>query len=295
MSSSTELGCPRSLAFGDLGQHEPRRAFFFPHPRHRITSVVFSPPMPRGLVRNQHTGNFHFITFSCFHRAPYLGSASARDLFENALERTRQRSKFVVAGYVAMPEHIHLLIGEPLKGTVARVIHALKLSVSLRRTERPFWQTRYYDFNVWAAKKVTEKLRYMHRNPVVRGLVARPEDWPWSSFCHYASGIVGTVEIESAWTAARRGRGQHPLGERDRHSLGGAAGEGHGQLAQRRQSSLDACGRHGLHDPALQRDIRRGEFPGSGLKWPGRLDQKVLASPDGDQGRRHQRTDRRSG
>ena len=170
MSSSTELGCPRSLAFGDLGQHEPRRAFFFPHPRHRITSVVFSPPMPRGLVRNQHTGNFHFITFSCFHRAPYLGSASARDLFENALERTRQRSKFVVAGYVAMPEHIHLLIGEPLKGTVARVIHALKLSVSLRRTERPFWQTRYYDFNVWSGKRsVTEKLRYMHRNPVRTG------------------------------------------------------------------------------------------------------------------------------
>jgi putative transposase len=95
--------------------------------------------MPRGLVRYHHTGNFHFITFSCFHRAPYLASPSARDLFENAVERTRRRSKFVIAGYVAMPEHIHLLIGEPLKGTVAGVIHALKLSVSLRRTQRPFW------------------------------------------------------------------------------------------------------------------------------------------------------------
>jgi putative transposase len=161
--------------------------------------------MPRGLVRYQHTGNFHFITFSCFHRAPYLGSASARDLFENAFERARLRSKFVVSGYVVMPEHAHLLIGEPLKGTVAGVIHALKLSVSLRRTERPFWQARYYDFNVWAAEKVTEKLDYMHRNPVVRGLVSKPEDWPWSSFRHYASGIVGTVEIESAFAAAGRG------------------------------------------------------------------------------------------
>jgi len=35
---------------------------------------------------------------------------------------------------------------------------------------------------VWTAKKETEKLKYMHRNPVVRGLVASPELWAWSSF-----------------------------------------------------------------------------------------------------------------
>jgi hypothetical protein len=35
--------------------------------------------------------------------------------------------------------------------------------------------TRYYDFNVWTAKKETEKLKYLHRNPVTRGLVAKPE------------------------------------------------------------------------------------------------------------------------
>jgi putative transposase len=58
---------------------------------------------------------------------------------------------------------------------------------------------------VHSEEKRVEKLRYMHRNPVVRGLVARPEDWPWSSFRHYASGIEGTVEIESEWTAAARG------------------------------------------------------------------------------------------
>src|SRR5579871_6427070 len=63
----------------------------------------------------------------------------------------------------------------------------------------------YYDFNVWNPEKTTEKLRYMHRNPVVRGLVAKPEDWPWSSFRHYATGMEGTIEIESFWTAAKRG------------------------------------------------------------------------------------------
>jgi len=83
-------------------------------------------------------------------------------------------------------------------------MRALKLSVSLHRAERPFWQPRYYDFNVHSEEKFTEKLRYIHRNPVARGLVARPEDWAWSSFRHYATGNRGTVEIESFWAAARR-------------------------------------------------------------------------------------------
>jgi putative transposase len=50
--------------------------------------------MPRGLIRYHHSGNFHFITFSCFHRLPHLGTAAARDLFEDALERTRRRYRF---------------------------------------------------------------------------------------------------------------------------------------------------------------------------------------------------------
>jgi hypothetical protein len=48
-----------------------------------------------------------------------------------------------------------------------------------------------------------EKLRYIHRNPVRAGLVARPEDWPWSSLRHYATGEESAVEIESQWTARK--------------------------------------------------------------------------------------------
>jgi putative transposase len=161
--------------------------------------------MPRGLIRYEHTGSFHFLTFSCYHRLGHLGAAEPRDLFEEALERVRRRYRFVVAGYVVMPEHAHLLIGEPVQGVVSGVVHALKLSVAMRRTERPFWQARYYDFLVHNEEKRVEKLRYMHRNPVRRGLVRKPEDWAWSSFRHYATGTEGVVEIESPWTAARRG------------------------------------------------------------------------------------------
>jgi putative transposase len=128
----------------------------------------------------------------------------------------RIRYSFVVSGCVVMPEHVHLLVSEPRKVLLSKAIQALKLSVSVRSREHPFWQPRYYDFNVHSEKKRIEKLRYMHRNPVKRGLVEKPEDWLWSSFRHYATGEIGTVEIESAWTAARRG---HQLPEVLRYRL----------------------------------------------------------------------------
>ena len=103
-----------------------------------------------------------------------------------------------------MPEHMHVLLGEPRMSALAKVIQAVKLSVVMQRKERPFWQARYYDFNVYSERKRAEKLRYMHRNPVKRGLVAEPAAWAWSSFRHFATGEIGTVEIESQWTASRR-------------------------------------------------------------------------------------------
>jgi putative transposase len=81
-----------------------------------------------------------------------------------------------------MPEHVHLLVGEPPTVVLLKVILALKLSVSVRLPDRPFWLERYYDFNVFSERKRVEKLRYMHRNPVKRGLVSEPDAWTWSSF-----------------------------------------------------------------------------------------------------------------
>ena len=85
--------------------------------------------MPRGLVRIQQTGNFHFLTFSCYRRLPYLKSPAAMNLFEASLEEMRRRYNFLIAGYVVMPEHVHLLISEPRRGQVA---HSFIPDVHLR-------------------------------------------------------------------------------------------------------------------------------------------------------------------
>jgi putative transposase len=94
-----------------------------------------------------------------------------------------------------MPEHVHLLIFEPQSPSLGVIVKCVKLSVALQRTERPFWQARYYDFNVLTDRKRVEKLRYLHRNPVARGLVVKLEEWRWSSFRYYQTGLAGVVRI----------------------------------------------------------------------------------------------------
>ena len=165
--------------------------------------------MPWGLKRFQEAKCLHFITFSCHQREPLLGTPEARDVFERILEQVRRWYDFYVRGYVVMLEHVHLLISEPERGQLSLALQMLKQNVAreLRLPEgSPFWQPRYYDFNVWSKAKLVEKLRYIHRNPVRRGLVKRPEEWKWSSFLHYATGVEGVVEIESPWTARKRER-----------------------------------------------------------------------------------------
>jgi putative transposase len=165
--------------------------------------------MPWGLKRFQQSRQLHYLTFSCFHRRPKFPNPSSRTTFEHSLEQVRQQYELLVYGYVVMPEHAHLLVSEPERDTLARALQSLKQSVARRlalRAADPFWQARYYDFNVWSERKFVEKLRYIHRNPVERGLVARPEDWAWSSFRHYATGETSPVEIESQWTVRRRER-----------------------------------------------------------------------------------------
>ena len=68
----------------------------------------------------------------------------------------------------------------------------------------PFWQIRYYDRYMRDYDEFAEKLRYIHRNPVRRGLCSLPEQWLWSSFRHYWNGADVGVDIESEWTTRTR-------------------------------------------------------------------------------------------
>jgi putative transposase len=175
--------------------------------------------MTKGLHRYYGNHDLHFITCSCYDRQPQLGTPERRDLFLSILEEARQKYRFVVHGYVIMPEHFHLLITEPDLGDPSVVMKVVKERFTRKLRTRsksegapliahvamsgihhpepaPVWQKRFYDFNVWTEQKHIEKLRYIHRNPVKRGLVEKPEQWQWSSFRSYLYQEIGPVRVK---------------------------------------------------------------------------------------------------
>lgn len=173
--------------------------------------------MPKNLVRCYGKGDLHFVTFSCYRRLALLGNARARNVFVRALGEVRKKYGIQLVGFVVMPEHVHLLIGESKLGMPSTVVHSLKLRVSKRMRRRiqkksssqsvlpfregetalpQFRQKRFYDFNVYSPAKRREKLEYIHRNPVTRGLVKDPKDWVWSSYSSYSGRGTALVEID---------------------------------------------------------------------------------------------------
>jgi putative transposase len=151
--------------------------------------------MPWALKHFQETRQNHFLTFSCYRHQPKLATAEACEIFVGALERVRQSYGLCVYGYVVMPEHVHLLVNEPQRSNLAQALKSLKQDVARRlalRADEPFWQGRYYDFNVWSERKFLEKLRYLHRNPVKGG-------WWLSQRTGFGAVSVITLPGKLAW------------------------------------------------------------------------------------------------
>ena len=150
-------------------------------------------------------GHAHFLTFSCYRRFPLLSSDRTRRWLIEATDTARKKHNFAVLAYVVMPEHAHLIILPLVQDyDVALVLKAIKQPVSKRakrfledqdstwlqrltvvrgsRTVFRFWQTGPgYDRNIKNEDELWEKIRYIHDNPVKRGLVSTSEAWEWSS------------------------------------------------------------------------------------------------------------------
>jgi putative transposase len=188
--------------------------------------------MKNKLQRYYGRKELHFVTFSCYQRRPLLHGVRAKAVFVKILEELRTRYQFWLVGYVLMPEHVHLLIGELMHVTPSKALQVLKQRVSRAMRQRKrrnltsqlklpfpreqngpmrFWQRRFYDFNVYSRGKVKEKLNYMHANPVARKLVKHPRDWPWSSWSFYECGGAGLLCMDSEEGAEIQERRTHPL------------------------------------------------------------------------------------
>ncbi len=178
-------------------------------------------PAHRKRLRHYDTpGHAHYLTFSCYRRQPLLGLDEPRRYLLGALVAARSKVAFHLWAYVIMPEHAHLLVWPFGGATVSDILRQVKLPVAKRcrllalggcpdllaamsvtppGVGRPlrFWQRGGgYDRNLWSPGEIREKINYVHANPVRRGLVVRPTDWPWSSWRAWSEGVDEPVPID---------------------------------------------------------------------------------------------------
>lgn len=154
-------------------------------------------------------GHAHFVTFSCYHRRRLLDHPAVRDAMITVLSDRLASHNAVCCGYVVMPDHVHLIVNFDGDNRLTPFMKGMKQASSsrLRRVlcavapdyastfpaGAPFWQAKYYDFNLISEDKAREKLDYLHANPVRAGLVERAVDWQWSSAAHVLQGAPTAV------------------------------------------------------------------------------------------------------
>jgi putative transposase len=140
------------------------------------------------LRRIEVSARYFFVTTNLLKHTPPL-SPPERDICLDQIDRARAKHKFALFAYVVMPDHVHLLLWT-LESQLPKLMRDWKsasgFAIAKARTKHgAIWQERYFDFILRRARDFGNKLEYIHANPVEATLVARPEDWAWSSAAFY--------------------------------------------------------------------------------------------------------------
>ncbi len=164
-------------------------------------------------------GQAHELTFSCFQRRPLLSSKRTCEWLVDAIVQARSKYEFSLWGYVFMPEHVHLLISPQADSPdISGILQAIKQPVSFKavgylRREKPeelsqlatgqkaqayrFWQKGGgYDRNICSMDTILAVIKYIHQNPVRRGLVSVAGQWYYSSATCWAGRGEGPLAVD---------------------------------------------------------------------------------------------------
>ena len=171
--------------------------------------------------RFNEVGDAHALTFSTYHRQPFLVKERCRRWLADAIALAKTKHQFHVWAYVIMPEHVHLLIWpcQPIY-SISRILTTIKQSVARNallfvqanaswfltkmldrqpngRTAHRFWQRGGgYDRNLSEVTTLLFEIDYFHCNPIRRGLCERVEEYLWSSAADYLGIRKGPIPID---------------------------------------------------------------------------------------------------
>jgi putative transposase len=133
------------------------------------------------------------VTTNIADREALFASEAAARMFMQVLDEVRSEAGFHLLAFVVMPDHIHLIIIPSSSYRLGQIVQLIKGRFSRRyneMTERSgrLWQSRYHERALRSEGELLPAIEYMHRNPVVAGLIKEASAFPWSS----ASGEYST-------------------------------------------------------------------------------------------------------
>jgi len=133
-----------------------------------------------------------FITQAVQDRQPVFASTQHLDLLRSTLRNVQALHPFAMLAYVFLPEHLHVMLKSTGRSNFSQIMHSLKPNFTKAYKQAvgltgnvKFWQKRFWDHVIRDEDDLHRHLDYIHYNPVKHGWVARPEDWPHSSFLHW--------------------------------------------------------------------------------------------------------------
>lgn len=148
----------------------------------------------------------HFVTTKTHHNVKIFNKEENTELFLRVLFEVRQKLNFSLIGFVIMPDHLHLMVVPDRRNTISDVMRHLKgrfarlynksrrinsadygkkvivdRTGNLSPSRANIWQESFYDHVIRNEQELLEKLNYIHNNPVTAKMVAKPEDYKFSS------------------------------------------------------------------------------------------------------------------
>jgi putative transposase len=115
------------------------------------------------------------------------------DAFIGLIEEACERIDMRVPGYCLMPNHFHLVLWPRNDGDLSRWMQWL-MTAHVRRYHSHYhssghvWQGRFKALPIEADEHLLVVLRYVERNALRAQLVARAEDWDWTSLVWHGRG-----------------------------------------------------------------------------------------------------------
>ncbi len=108
------------------------------------------------------------------------------------LKRYKKEFEFKLYHFCLMPNHTHFLIEPTREGSLPKFMQGITLAQTWFFNKKHggvghVWQGRYKSSLVDKDEYGLHCGFYIEANPVRKGLVARAEDWKWSSYKFYAS------------------------------------------------------------------------------------------------------------